>query len=104
MTNRANVQKELAGWFGGSMEHLDFIATYNLINNVANLVSDGTACAMTLEGAVNFLDPQKFTSGRFRRIFPQRPSSHGRNYRPSSARHPRSFQRSRGMQKLNNDA
>lgn len=61
MTNRANVQKKLAGWFGGSMEHLDIIATYNLINNVANLVSDGTACAMTLEGAVNFLDPQKFT-------------------------------------------
>lgn len=52
-TNRLSIQKELESWLGHSFSHLNIFATYNIITNVAMMVSSGIASALTIEGAVN---------------------------------------------------
>lgn len=67
-TNRVSLQKEIAEWFGNDFDHLNIFATYNIITNVATLVEHGTACALTIEGAVNLFDPSRLV---FRPLKPE---------------------------------
>lgn len=67
-TNRLSLQKEIANWLGGDLAALDIFATYNIITNVATLVSGGTAAALTIEGAVSLFDPARLT---FRPLYPE---------------------------------
>lgn len=52
-TRRAIVQNEIANWFGEEYEHLDIVATYNLIYNAAIMVEEGIGYAICLEKLVN---------------------------------------------------
>lgn len=67
-TNRYPLQREIENWFGGVPGELHIYVTYNLINNVVMLVSSGLAYALTIEGAVNMLDPALLT---FRPLEPE---------------------------------
>lgn len=67
-TNRHSLQREIENWFDTASNELNIYATYNLINNVAMLVSCGVAYALTIEGAVNLLDPALFA---FRPLEPE---------------------------------
>lgn len=53
ITNRAIVQNEIANWFSEEYEHLDIVATYNLIYNAAIMVEEGIGYAICLEKLVN---------------------------------------------------
>lgn len=59
-SDRLFVQKELEAWFGDMYSELDIFATYNIITNAVNIVADGIASALTIEGAV-----RQFCSDRF---------------------------------------
>lgn len=52
-TKRTIVQNEIANWFGDDYEHLNIIATYNLIYNAAIMVKQGLGYAISLENLVN---------------------------------------------------
>lgn len=67
-TDRLSLQKESEHWLGGSFSRLNIFATYNIITNVAMLVSSGVAAAITIEGAVNLFDSQQLV---FRPLFPE---------------------------------
>lgn len=67
-TNRLALRRELSNWFGTELGQLNLFATYNIITNVATLVADGAACALTIEGAVGLFDPAKIV---FRPLFPE---------------------------------
>ena len=67
-TGRKSVQKELENWFGESLSKLDIFATYNIVTNVAMLVENGVASALTLEGAVNLFDGNRMV---FRPLYPE---------------------------------
>ncbi|MCD8090403.1 MAG: LysR family transcriptional regulator [Clostridiales bacterium] len=55
-SNRIEMMKELSSWFDNDFGSLNIFATYNIITNVAMLVSSGKASAVTIEGAVNLFD------------------------------------------------
>lgn len=67
-TNRHSLQREIENWFGVAANELNIYGTYNLINNVAMIVRSGFAYALTIEGAVNLLDPAMFV---FRPLEPE---------------------------------
>ena len=52
LPRRAEVQKNLAHWFGEQADNLQVFATYNLIGNATQLVSQGLCHAFALECAV----------------------------------------------------
>jgi DNA-binding transcriptional LysR family regulator len=49
MSKRAVVQKGLSSWFGMSLEHLDIVATFNLINNAAIMVRENMGAALCVD-------------------------------------------------------
>ncbi|MDR1531409.1 MAG: LysR family transcriptional regulator [Clostridiales bacterium] len=53
---RAIVQNELSNWVGVSFEHLNIVATYNLINNVAAMVQKNMGIALCLKRCNLFKD------------------------------------------------
>lgn len=67
-TDRLSLQKEMENWLGDSISSLDIFATYNIITNVAMLVSSGVASALTIEGAVNLFGNDKLI---FKPLFPE---------------------------------
>lgn len=68
MPRRDSVQRELSAWFGGSFEHLHIFSTHNLIKNAALLVEHGLGYAVTIEGAVDVYDRERFC---FRPLSPE---------------------------------
>ncbi|MDY6349144.1 MAG: LysR family transcriptional regulator [Selenomonas sp.] len=54
-TARLPLQKELSSWLGYDFSQLDIFGTYNVVTHAAMFVQSGTACALTIEGAVNLL-------------------------------------------------
>lgn len=67
-SNRLSLQKELANWFKNDLSHLNIFATYNIITNIAMLVSQGIAYALTIEGAVDLFNPDLLV---FRPLYPE---------------------------------
>ncbi len=61
MSNRQALQKEIAHWLRLDWDELKIVATYNIITNVAEMVSNNLGYAMTIEGAVEQFDPARFT-------------------------------------------
>ena len=53
ITSRSIVQNEIANWFKESYDHLNIIATYNLIYNAAIMVEHGIGYAISLEKLIN---------------------------------------------------
>lgn len=47
-TKRAMVQNEIANWFGDAYQHLNIVATYNLVNNAIMMVQAGLGSAISL--------------------------------------------------------
>lgn len=68
ISDRIPLQKEIANWFGGGIDHLNIFSTYNTIINVTSFIDDNVACALTIEGAVNYYDKDRFV---FRPLFPE---------------------------------
>jgi DNA-binding transcriptional LysR family regulator len=56
ISTRALVQNELSSWFGEDFEHLNIVATYNLINNVAVMVQKNMGIALCLKRCNRFED------------------------------------------------
>lgn len=67
-TDRRSLQNELEHWLGKPFSELDIFATYNIITNVALLVNNRAASALTIEGAVNLFGSDKFV---FKPLFPE---------------------------------
>ena len=67
-SNRLPVQKELLNWIGKPESELDLMATFNLITQGISIVESGFASALTLEGSVNMLSPERFV---FRPLYPE---------------------------------
>ena len=55
-SDRRSIQRELETWLGMAFSQLNLFATYNIITNVATLVHEGVAVALTIEGAVSLLE------------------------------------------------
>lgn len=68
ISDRQSLQNELEMWLGYKFSNLDIFATYNIITNVAMLVHSGVASAITLEGATDLFDKEKFV---FRPLYPE---------------------------------
>ena len=68
VTDRIALQKEFENWFGTDLEKLNIFMTFNIVTNVAMFVSNGQACAITIEGSVNLFDREKLV---FRPLFPE---------------------------------
>lgn len=68
MSDRLSLQKELQNWLGEDFSRLDIFATYNIITNVAMLVGQGVAAALTVEGAVNLFESESMV---FRPLAPE---------------------------------
>lgn len=66
LPRRAEVQKNLAHWFGEQADCLNIFATYNLIGNATQLVSQGLCHAFALECAVT-----RYQSICFRPLVPE---------------------------------
>ncbi|AIQ52082.1 LysR family transcriptional regulator [Paenibacillus sp. FSL R7-0331] len=49
--SRSVLQNEISSWFADEHSQLRFVATYNLISNVVNLVEQGMGTAICIEGA-----------------------------------------------------
>ena len=66
---RLSQQKEIENWFGDTFPRLNIFGKNNLItSNIAMLVQDNVACALTVEGAVRLFDPNLFA---FRPLSPE---------------------------------
>ena len=57
---RLNVRREIEHWLGDTSD-LNIIATHNLIDNALPLVIDGFVNVITIQGAVEYYDPNKVT-------------------------------------------
>ena len=57
---RFHIRREIEHWLGDT-HNLDNIAVFNLIDNALPLVIDGFADVITIQGAVEHLDPNKVT-------------------------------------------
>ena len=68
VTSRIALQHEIGEWLRDSISELDIVGTHNLINNTVSLVESGIACVLTIEGAVDMLDPAHFA---FRPLMPE---------------------------------
>lgn len=60
VTSRTALRGEIEEWLRFPVSELDIVATHNLINNAAPLTERGTACVLTVEGAVTMFDPARF--------------------------------------------
>ncbi|KMY51402.1 LysR family transcriptional regulator [Peribacillus loiseleuriae] len=58
ISSRTVVQNEIASWFSDEYSQLHFVATYNLISNVVNLVENGMGTAICIEGALMMKDSE----------------------------------------------
>lgn len=67
-SDRLSIQKELENWLGDNFSKLDIFATYNIITNVAMLVNEGVASALTIEGAVNLFESHRVV---FKPLYPE---------------------------------
>lgn len=56
MPSRRKVLDEVANWFGGCYEKLQVVCVSNLSTNAALMVRAGLGCALTVEGALPFLE------------------------------------------------
>jgi DNA-binding transcriptional LysR family regulator len=56
VAKRAIVQNELSSWVGANFEHLNIVATYNLINNTAAMVQKNMGVALCLKRCNLFED------------------------------------------------
>ena len=66
LPRRAEVQKNLTQWFGKQADNLNIFATYNLIGNATQLVSQGLCHALALECAIT-----RYRSICFRPLVPE---------------------------------
>ena len=60
-TNRLSLQQEITHWLGDDVRKPQIIGTYNIITNIATLVNDGIAAALTIEGAVRLMEGERLT-------------------------------------------
>lgn len=67
-SDRLSVEKEVLNWIGRPRSELNILATYNLINQAANIVDGGLASAITIEGAVNMFASDRLV---FRPLYPE---------------------------------
>ena len=68
VTSRNALKSEIEEWLGHPISELEIIATHNLINNAAPLAEKGLVGVLTIEGAVEMLDPARFA---FRPLTPE---------------------------------
>ena len=57
---RLHIRHEIENWLGDTRD-LNIISTFNLIDNSLSLVADGFIEVITIQGAVEHYDPNKFT-------------------------------------------
>ena len=57
---RLHIRREIENWIGDTHD-LNIIATFNLIDNALTLIADGFIDVITIDGAVQYYDPAKFT-------------------------------------------
>ena len=57
VTSRTALRGEIEEWLRCPVSELDVVASMNLIDNVAPLARMGVACVLTVEGAVDMLNP-----------------------------------------------
>jgi DNA-binding transcriptional LysR family regulator len=50
------VENQMSEWLGSSLEHYNFIGSYNLLYNASLMVEAGVGCALCLDGIVNTVD------------------------------------------------
>ncbi|MBO0439402.1 LysR family transcriptional regulator [Candidatus Enterococcus ikei] len=53
ISNQSFVDNQLSEWFGGNIEHLNVVGSYNLLYNASLLVKEGVASALCIDGIVN---------------------------------------------------
>jgi len=52
VSNQAMVENALAGWNGGHLQPLKFVATYNLLYNASIMVKEKVGCALCIDGII----------------------------------------------------
>lgn len=67
LPERANVQSELANWFGKAYEHLNIAFTSNLLTNAMIMAKRGLGYPITVKGAMKFWREENLT---YRELFP----------------------------------
>lgn len=67
-SDRLSIQKELLNWLGKPAAELKILATYNIIDQAANIVDSGLASALTIEGAINLFASDRLV---FRPLYPE---------------------------------
>ena len=50
------VENQMSEWLGSSLEHYNFIGSYNLLYNASLMVEAGVGCALCLDGIINTAD------------------------------------------------
>lgn len=68
ISDRLPVQNKVEQWLQQPLSSLDIIATYNIITNVAMLISKNVASALTIEGAVTLFDHAEMV---FKPLYPE---------------------------------
>ncbi|ALS00421.1 LysR family transcriptional regulator [Enterococcus silesiacus] len=53
ISNQSFVDNQLSEWFGGNIEHLNVVGTYNLLYNASLLAKEGVASVLCIDGIVN---------------------------------------------------
>lgn len=53
ISNQSFVDNQLSEWFGGNIEHLNVVGTYNLLYNASLLAKKGVASVLCIDGIVN---------------------------------------------------
>ncbi|MGY3777493.1 LysR family transcriptional regulator [Isobaculum melis] len=53
ISNQSFVDNQLSEWFGGNIEHLHIVGTYNLLYNASLLAKEGVASVLCIDGIVN---------------------------------------------------
>lgn len=56
---RLYVQKEISNWLGADINKLNVLATVNMMTHAAMFINSGTACGLTIEGAVDLFEDSK---------------------------------------------
>lgn len=59
VTKRAFNQKLLIKWLGSEFDQNNIVGTYNLVNNVAELVKNNIGQALVIDGCLSFLNDEK---------------------------------------------
>lgn len=61
MTKRQSIRNEIESWFRGYMAESNIVVSSNLSTNASIFVEQGVGYALTIEGAMPFLDKSKVT-------------------------------------------